>query len=670
MENQELFNKVVNILNNDILPNRFQPRKYFDEEEILQLSESIKEHGLINPIIVRKLGDKYEIVAGERRYKANILAGNDSIPAIIMDINDKESSEIAVVENVQRKDLNAIEEAISYKRILDIGYMTQEQLAQKMGKSQSAIANKIRLLKLSDDVQDALMRKEISERHARSLLKLNSQKNQNEMLKRIINERLTVRKLDEEIDKMNNNFEQNFNVLNNNVVTPIQPTPISSDNNINDLSNGEVTMPNLGSTNEQIKPNIQAQNIESVMPTAPVLNNINTTPIQENLNSVVNSVEAPKEDLPWLNDPLFAQTNNNVNSENKTNVEPQTQQVPVEPINGGITTTPIQENVTPIVNSVEAPKEDLPWLNDPLFAQTNNNVNSENKTNVEPQTQQVPVEPINGGITTTPIQENVTPIVNSVEAPKEDLPWLNDPLFAQTNNNVNSENKTNVEPQTQQVPVEPINGGITTTPIQENVTPIVNSVEAPKEDLPWLNDPLFAQTNNNVNSENKTNVEPQTQQVPVEPINGGITTTPIQENVTPIVNSVEAPKEDFPWLNDPLFADANKNQSNVPLNTSPIIDNTLNSQQDNGLNNSIMNMQNTNEQKFETVKEPIITTDYNNQYDPIMPNVNPEPKIDFRTIINLIRECSNKIEKFGYKIETEEYNLDTLYQVVFKIEKK
>ena len=178
MENQELFNKVVNILNNDILPNRFQPRKYFDEEEILQLSESIKEHGLINPIIVRKLGDKYEIVAGERRYKANILAGNDSIPAIIMDINDKESSEIAVVENVQRKDLNAIEEAISYKRILDIGYMTQEQLAQKMGKSQSAIANKIRLLKLSDDVQDALMRKEISERHARSLLKLNSQKNQ------------------------------------------------------------------------------------------------------------------------------------------------------------------------------------------------------------------------------------------------------------------------------------------------------------------------------------------------------------------------------------------------------------------------------------------------------------------------------------------------------------
>ena len=183
MQEVKEINKVVYLSNNDILPNRFQPRKYFDEEEIMQLSESIKEHGVINPVIVRKLGDKYELVAGERRYKANILAGNDDIPAIIMDVNDKESSEIAVVENIQRKDLNAIEEAISYKRILDIGYMTQEQLAQKMGKSQSAIANKIRLLKLSDDVQDALMRKEISERHARSLLRINSHKKQKEVAK-------------------------------------------------------------------------------------------------------------------------------------------------------------------------------------------------------------------------------------------------------------------------------------------------------------------------------------------------------------------------------------------------------------------------------------------------------------------------------------------------------
>ena len=444
MDSQQALNKVVNISNNDILPNRFQPRKYFDEEEILQLSESIKEHGLINPVIVRKLGDKYELVAGERRYKANILAGNDSIPAIIMDINDKESSEIAVVENVQRKDLNAIEEAISYKRILDIGYMTQEQLAQKMGKSQSAIANKIRLLKLSDDVQDALMRKEISERHARSLLRINSHKKQNEMLNKIIKERLTVRKLDEEIDKMNNNIEQNNSNQINNTVTPIQPLPIT-ENNMNELVNiGNIDMPNL---------------------------------------------------------------------------------------------SPIEENITPI-KSV-------------------------------PSTPTAPIAPEVPGLTDWNLASKVEPVAPVAPA-------------------------TPTVPQTPQVPEQ--------QPINISANNAKNST-----DLPWLSDPLFSQNDGN----------------------------------------------------------------NSPLNTSPIIDTTLNNNQNsNEMDSSLNNMNNVNAQRFETVKEPIITTDYNDQYDPIMPNVNPEPQIDFRTIINLIRECSNKIEKYGYKIETEEYNLDSLYQVVFKIEKK
>ena len=258
MQEVKEINKVVYLSNNDILPNRFQPRKYFDEEEIMQLSESIKEHGVINPIIVRKLGDKYELVAGERRYKANILAGNDDIPAIIMDVNDKESSEIAVVENIQRKDLNAIEEAISYKRILDIGYMTQEQLAQKMGKSQSSIANKIRLLKLSDEVQDALMKKQISERHARSLLKLESQKKQTELLERIINERLTVRRTDEEIEKMNNNMNSFNNIYNNmpnnnpEQLTPIMPGSNVTAVNISGGNNEQIQTQNNGYTNTVI----------------------------------------------------------------------------------------------------------------------------------------------------------------------------------------------------------------------------------------------------------------------------------------------------------------------------------------------------------------------------------------------------------------------------------
>ncbi len=210
--------KVIDLDLNDVLPNRFQPRIKFSEDSIIELSESIKEHGVIQPIIVRPIGDKYEIIAGERRYKASVLAGKDTIPAIISDIKDKECAEIALIENVQRKDLTAIEEAISYKKILDMGYLTQEQLAVRLGKSQSAVANKIRLLNLCDEVQEALMEEKISERHARSLLKIKESSKQKEMLERIIDERLTVRKTEEEIEKMNNYISEPMNdmSMNNN----------------------------------------------------------------------------------------------------------------------------------------------------------------------------------------------------------------------------------------------------------------------------------------------------------------------------------------------------------------------------------------------------------------------------------------------------------------------
>ena len=135
--------KEVKILNlDDILPNRFQPRIQFNESAILELSDSIKEHGVIQPIVVRKIGDKYEIIAGERRYKASVLAGKKTIPAIITSLNDKDSAEVALIENVQRENLTPIEEAISYKKILDMGYLNQVTLADKLGKTQSTIANK------------------------------------------------------------------------------------------------------------------------------------------------------------------------------------------------------------------------------------------------------------------------------------------------------------------------------------------------------------------------------------------------------------------------------------------------------------------------------------------------------------------------------------------------
>ena len=195
---------VVELDIDDVLPNRFQPRIKFDENSINELALSIKKYGVIQPIVVRKISDKYEIIAGERRYKASVIAGKKTIPAIICEMTDKDSVEIALIENVQREDLTPIEKAISYKKILDMGYVNQEDLAQKVGKSQSSIANTLRLLNLSDEVQEALLENKISERHARSLLKIKDNYKQVQMLNKIINERLTVRKTDEEIDKMLN----------------------------------------------------------------------------------------------------------------------------------------------------------------------------------------------------------------------------------------------------------------------------------------------------------------------------------------------------------------------------------------------------------------------------------------------------------------------------------
>lgn len=191
--------EVVELYLDDIIPNRFQPREVFNEEALKELSTSIKEHGVIQPIIVRKIGDKYEIIAGERRYKASTMAGLTKIPAIIRDLDDKEASKVALLENLQRKDLTAIEEARTYQKILELDSMTQEELGRTMGKSQAAIANKMRLLSLPDEVQEALLYDRISERHARSLLNLDTSEEQINMLNRITTERMTVRELDNEI---------------------------------------------------------------------------------------------------------------------------------------------------------------------------------------------------------------------------------------------------------------------------------------------------------------------------------------------------------------------------------------------------------------------------------------------------------------------------------------
>ena len=248
--------QVQNLPLEDVLPNRFQPRIKFSEESIEELANSIREHGVIQPIVVRRIGDKYEIIAGERRYKASQLAGKDTIPAIITNLDDNDSAEIALLENIQRENLTPIEEAISYKKILDMGY-TQEALAKKIGNKQSTIANKVRLLNLTDEVQEALLENKISERHARSLLRVTDPTLQVLMLGQIIKGRYTVRKTDEEIEKL---LKGELNMSDNNEMKTIIPT-----SKIYEEEPQQVVIPKI----EEVTP-VVAPEIKPVVEVAPV----------------------------------------------------------------------------------------------------------------------------------------------------------------------------------------------------------------------------------------------------------------------------------------------------------------------------------------------------------------------------------------------------------------
>ncbi|MFD3155358.1 nucleoid occlusion protein [Haloimpatiens sp. FM7330] len=185
-----------------IVPNLYQPRKHFNEQAIEELAQSIKVYGVIQPISVRKIEDcKYELIAGERRLRAAKKAGLQDIPSIIVDIEDRDSAAIALLENLQREDLDFLEEAEAYYNLIKKHSYTQEQLAEVIGKKQSTIANKIRLLKLDAKIRKQLIENKLTERHARALLKLPTIELQEEVLKNVIEKSLNVKKTEELINK-------------------------------------------------------------------------------------------------------------------------------------------------------------------------------------------------------------------------------------------------------------------------------------------------------------------------------------------------------------------------------------------------------------------------------------------------------------------------------------
>lgn len=201
--------EVIQLPVSQIQPNRYQPRTVFNEEKIEELAKTINTHGIIQPIVVRKIeNDKYEIIAGERRWRAVQSLGWENVSAIIRDMNDTQTASVALIENLQREELTVIEEAVAYAKLLELQGLTQEALAQRLGKNQSTIANKLRLLKLPEQVQEALLRKDITERHARALIKLKDEALQLKLLQEILEHELNVKQTEERIENLNNAKEK------------------------------------------------------------------------------------------------------------------------------------------------------------------------------------------------------------------------------------------------------------------------------------------------------------------------------------------------------------------------------------------------------------------------------------------------------------------------------
>ena len=428
MNNMNMESEVREIFLDDIIPNRFQPRLSFDEKAMGELAASIKEHGVIQPLVLRRLGDdKYEIIAGERRYKASKMAGLTKVPAVIANLDDNQSAEVALVENIQRKDLTPIEEAKSYKNLLDRGYLTQEQLAQRLGVSQPVISNKMRLLNLSNEVQDALLKEQISERHARSLLQLQDQNIQNQLLNKTLTERLTVKQLDDLIRKDYLNSETseeddiplvdlvpNINEIKNNSVDisqilDKQPAPSPTMNEF--MTNNEVEPTPVVEPKEESNTNKFFNFLEeegaNMQTEEPKNSSIQTEPVVETQSTPLDNISQGNQAglVPNISvEPVDESSNINqgFNFFDTESLNPETSQVEPAPVENN--------NIPPAIPeiSIQAVPSEVPTTS-PVIEQSSNEVPSVNPAIEQPPIIQSPL----------PIIENMVDPVNMIDSINE-----------------------------------------------------------------------------------------------------------------------------------------------------------------------------------------------------------------------------------------------------------
>lgn len=414
---------IIKISVNDIFPSKYQPRKVFSEESIKELALSIKTYGILNPLLVRKTPQGYEIIAGERRYRAAKMLGLKEVPAIIKEINDKELAELALIENIQRNDLNPIEEAESYKEILTLNNITQEELSTKIGKSQSVISNKMRLLNLSEKVREALLNRKISERHGRTLLKLNNDE-QNQVLEEIISKRLSVKETEELINKKTSkeNIKEALNSIDidnkisntfNDTIKEIKEK--GEDNMNNNIGIGsffpQMNNSNLNMNNENENNTIMFNNtpMDTSIPSEDTIqfNNTNTVPLNTlSQEPTINTLSLQEEQVqtnPNTESDINIMTNNNNNNNNSF--------IETEP----------QPMISPIEQNIQTQMPGIGMMNDaPLFTSTPTPSVEEQYTIPvnEPQSAQ-----------TIPTPEPISPVVSevsSVEKIKNMISSLND----------------------------------------------------------------------------------------------------------------------------------------------------------------------------------------------------------------------------------------------------
>ncbi len=435
----------------DIIPNRFQPREVFDEEALNKLAESIKQHGVIEPILVRPVANKYEIVAGERRYKASVLAGLTKIPAMVRQLDDRESSIIAFIENEHRSDVSAIEEARTMDRILKSNNITQEELAKELGVNQSTIANKIRLLNLPLEVQEALMRNEISERHARSLLTVKDEEKQLELLKRIKERKMTVRELDSEIKEMNNMNDNMNNIYGDN---PVDNNTISGSTMFNEYLNNppsQETTPTppiatgfMDFLNNYDNNTVQKP-ITPVTPVEPVVENM--VPLQE--TNTFTPITSSELEMPNYMD-YVNNTQVNIPPIDTPSVEKNVQDN--NPYNDFL------NNISTINNVEEKPMPPMAEneTEDPGFMEFLNNYDLNNPLPKEEPVEEVSVTPVQQ----EPVNNDYMSLLNNINnnpLPKVDnTPIVTPPVENNTISNTNDYSFLNNFNEEKQEPIEPV----------------------------------------------------------------------------------------------------------------------------------------------------------------------------------------------------------------------